>query len=119
MYNRNGLRIIVCGGRDFDDYVKLESALNKIHEDTPISYLFHGNSRGAGTLADERGKVNVYKTFAVPAQWQKFGKSAGVRRNQSMLNHNIDLVVAFPGGAGTRGMVSRARKAGIKVIEIT
>lgn len=28
-----------------------------------------------------------------------------------------DLVVAFPGGAGTADMVSRARRAGIDVLE--
>ena len=29
-----------------------------------------------------------------------------------------DLVVAFPGGAGTLNMVMQARKAGVRVIEI-
>jgi UDP-N-acetylmuramoylalanine-D-glutamate ligase len=29
-----------------------------------------------------------------------------------------DLVVAFPGGRGTTDMISRAKKAGVKVMEI-
>jgi Lhr-like helicase len=30
-----------------------------------------------------------------------------------------DLVIAFPGGRGTADMVGRARKAGIRVVEIS
>lgn len=29
-----------------------------------------------------------------------------------------DLVIAFPGGNGTKDMVTKARKAGIEVIEV-
>jgi hypothetical protein len=32
-----------------------------------------------------------------------------------MLEENPDLVVAFPGGSGTRNMVEIARKAGVTV----
>jgi len=35
-----------------------------------------------------------------------------------MLGHSPDLVLAFPGGRGTADMVSRARKAGVRVVEI-
>lgn len=35
-----------------------------------------------------------------------------------MLREKPDLVVAFPGGPGTRDMISQAKKARVKVIEI-
>jgi len=35
-----------------------------------------------------------------------------------MLGHSPDLVLAFPGGRGTADMVSRATKAGVRVVEI-
>jgi predicted Rossmann-fold nucleotide-binding protein len=35
-----------------------------------------------------------------------------------MMEWKPDLVVAFPGGSGTADMVSRARGAGIEVIEV-
>jgi len=35
-----------------------------------------------------------------------------------MLEHNPQLVVAFPGGRGTADMVRRSREAGVDVAEI-
>ena len=53
-----------------------------------------------------------------PAQWGKFGDAAGPIRNAKMLEEELDLVVAFPGGAGTADMVRRSKKAGFKVMEV-
>lgn len=55
----------------------------------------------------------------VPADWKTHGKRAGSIRNQKMIDdYHPQLVVAFPGGAGTADMVRRARAAGIEVREI-
>jgi len=41
-------------------------------------------------------------------------------RNQQMLDESRpDLIVAFPGGRGTKDMVDRATKAGVKVVKVT
>ncbi len=49
----------------------------------------------------------------------KYGKSAGSIRNQQMIDEGKpDLVVAFPGGFGTKDMVRRAKKHNIEVIII-
>lgn len=37
-------------------------------------------------------------------------------RNRQMLEHEPDLVIAFPGGKGTADMIRVARKAGQKVV---
>lgn len=47
------------------------------------------------------------------------GKAAGPIRNQHMIDTaKPDLVVSFPGGAGTADMVRRAKAAGVRVIEV-
>ena len=49
----------------------------------------------------------------------EIGKRAGPLRNQRMLDEGKpDLVVAFPGGGGTKDMVRRAVKAGVSVHEV-
>ena len=54
-----------------------------------------------------------------PAAWNKWGYSAGPRRNAWMIEYGKpDHVLAFPGGPGTADMVRRARAAGIPVTEI-
>jgi len=63
--------------------------------------------------------VNWQHIQEFKAQWDKYGKAAGYRRNARMLEHPApDLVVAFPGGPGTANMVMLAKRAGIPVREI-
>lgn len=115
----NALRVIVCGGRRFNDSRVVFAALDRIHAETPIGVVFHGNARGVDTLADVWGRRAGIRVFAVPAEWAKHGKAAGPKRNQAMLGHRPDMVIAFPGGNGTADMVKRATKAGVKVLRIT
>lgn len=113
------MRVIVCGGRAYDDWRKVTEVLNGIHAATPIKHLFHGNAQGADTLcaiwASHIPEVNAH---AVAAQWKKYGNKAGPIRNQKMLENNPDLVVAFPGGRGTADMVRRAKAASVHVLEV-
>lgn len=115
------MRVLVCGGRDYDDDVKVYETLDwvGVHKDI-IDVIISGHARGADSLgemyADERGiELDIY-----PAQWNKYGKSAGYRRNTQMLvEGKPDLVVAFPGGRGTAMMVKIAKDAGVEVMEVT
>lgn len=111
--------VIVCGGRDFRDRNLLNATLDKIvAERWPIAEIIHGNARGADTLAGEWARCHHVRVWPVPAEWSKYGRSAGPRRNKKMLGSGAKLVVAFPGGKGTRNMVKQARTAGIEVMEI-
>lgn len=113
------MRVIVCGGRDYAERRLLNATLDTIHAERPISHLWHGNARGADSLADAWGRQNPEVSVCpVPAQWKKYGKRAGPIRNQTMLGQGIDLVIAFPGGRGTADMIKRAREAGVEVMEI-
>lgn len=109
------VRVIVCGGRDFTDYERVASVLDRLHAMRPFWGVWHGNARGADTCADRWCRERGVKVFPVPAQWSKHGRRAGPLRNQAMLGNGIDLVVAFPGGAGTEDMVKRAHDAGVLV----
>lgn len=113
------LRVIVCGGRDFSDRSLLHKTLDRIHLETPIGHLWHGNASGADTLADWWAKqLRTIAVHPVPAQWSKFGRAAGPKRNEAMLGNEIDLVIAFPGGRGTADMIRRAQKRGVRVIKV-
>ncbi len=113
-------RVLVCGGRDFTDYDYACQVLDDIHAAQPIGAVIHGNSRGADTAAGVwawKHRKEGVNCWPVPAQWAKFGKSAGPKRNQAMIGMGPDLVVAFPGGRGTADMIRRAKAAGIPVFE--
>lgn len=110
--------IIVCGGRDYNDYIKMNRILSSLNEKVGISLIFHGDATGADSMAAEWAHSHNISVIAVPADWKTYGKSAGSIRNQKMLDMKPDGVVAFPGGSGTAHMVSIARKAGIPVWEV-
>ena len=110
-----GLRVLVCGGREYSDYGRVCAVLDEINAATPIRAIIHGNARGADLLAHSWALGRKVGGWACPANWSRDGKRAGPLRNQRMLGHSPDLVVAFPGGKGTADMVKRAALAGVTV----
>lgn len=113
------MRVLVCGGRTFSDWPWLYEELNKIHAKTPITMVIHGAARGADAQAGAWARDVAIPCLSVPAQWDRYGKSAGFIRNAQMLTYDPDLVVAFPGGSGTSNMISKANGKGIPVVLIS
>lgn len=132
------MRVLVCGGRDYNNYGRVEQVLDGIHKGTsgPITCIIEGGAKGAdmsGTMwSCKRGIIEHEKHIAlwddmtvegaVPkhrANGRLYNVVAGFQRNQRMIDEGKpNLVVAFPGGKGTADMVSRARAARIPVLEI-
>ena len=111
------MRILITGGRDFDDEGLLSETLDRLHADSPFSCLIHGAAKGADRLAGQWAQANGVKEIACPADWKRYGRSAGAVTNKLMLeDHQPDLLVAFPGGKGTANMVKLAEKAGLRVV---
>lgn len=111
--------VLVCGGRDFSDVDFLEIRLDELHEKYNFTKLVHGGARGADVLAGDWAFSREIPRKVYKADWEMYRNAAGPIRNQQMLDsENIGLVVAFKGGNGTADMVKRAKKAGIKVLEI-
>lgn len=113
------IRLLVCGGRDYNDYIKLSQVLREIHEKVGIAEIIHGDATGADSMAGHWGNLQGITVTPVPANWKGLACAAGRIRNKKMLDMKPDGVVAFPGGNGTKHMVSIARKAGIPVLEIS
>lgn len=111
------MRILVTGGRKFEDAAYVNEILSAIHqEEGGIEVLINGGAPGADTLGKGWALANGIPVATYEPDWKKFGKSAGPRRNQRMLEmEKPDLVVAFPGGRGTADMVGRAMAAGVQV----
>ena len=112
-------RVLVCGGRDYHDKYRVYSTLDRLRLIFDISTLIHGGAPGADSLAASWAQVRGIKTEAFIADWLKYPKSAGPIRNRQMLDlGRPDLILAFPGGAGTAHMVRIAREAGKYTIKL-
>lgn len=117
-------RVLVCGGRNFDDRGLMAKTLSPFKPKNLLSdvsdfILIVGGAPGADTLAEEWADCFGVRKRVFMANWKEHGKAAGPIRNQLMIDQGKpDLVVAFPGGSGTADMVRRARAAGIEVMEV-
>jgi hypothetical protein len=119
------VRLLVCGGRDYDDRDHIWNTLCDIDAKRgPIEVVIHGAATGADSEAmiwaqTERTNGRIIKHAPFVADWYTHGKAAGPIRNQRMIDEGKpDLVVAFPGGRGTADMVSRAKTSNIEVFEV-
>lgn len=113
------IRVLVCGGRIYDDYVHLCGVLDALASQCRIVQIIEGEARGADRLARRYAEERGIPVLPFPAQWELYGPSAGFKRNAAMLEHGKpDLVVAFPGGKGTADMVAKARDAGVPILSL-
>ena len=132
------MRLLVCGGRAYGRCLLaphqpgyeaavqtayrerefLTAALDRVHErHGPVVRLGHGAALGADTLAGLWAEGHKIGVSHYRAQWERYGDSAGIKRNIAMLAaFRPDLVVAFPGGTGTAHMASIATAKGVEVI---
>ena len=106
---------LVCGGRDYSDRDAVFRALDSLQAKHPNITILQGGASGADALAHEWAMARERPSITVPAEWGKYDKAAGPRRNTIMLHYLPDGVVAFPGDLGTADMCRQAERAKIKV----
>lgn len=107
--------ILVTGGR----FYNRQEFVGRVLERLQPLIIIQGDGGNTDRFAKEWGEANRVHVATVPAYWGKpFFNSAGPRRNQAMSLLRPDLVLAFPGGRGTNGMVKIAKSQGIQVIRV-
>lgn len=113
------MRVLVCGGRNYDDQERVFAVLDKLDSEAGIDCIIEGGARGADSFAAHWAERRFCVKETYEADWENQGSFAGPMRNKRMLEEGEpDLVIAFPGGRGTADMVRKARKAGVEVVEI-
>ncbi len=111
--------LLVCGGRGYNDRERVWQVLDRTAKRVEILAVRHGAAKGADALAGEWARDRGYVEQPRPADWSTHGRSAGPKRNASMLDEGgVVAVVAFPGGTGTEHMVTLARAAGLPVWDV-
>ena len=75
---------LIAGSRTFNDAELLEKTMDRLLTNKQQVLIISGGARGADTLAENYAKKRGYKTLIMPAEWDKYGKSAGYKRNAKM-----------------------------------
>ena len=113
------MKVIVAGGRDFNDFEKMKATLDKILKGKEDITIVSGTARGADTLGERYAMLRGYKIERHPANWTRFGKRAGYIRNEEMAD-NADYLVAYWDykSRGTMHMINIAKEKKLGVIVI-
>lgn len=116
-----GLRILITGSREWTDRDVIRDAIVREGRASGLSgqdtTIVHGAARGADLLAADVAREFNCRIEAHPADWDRYGKSAGHHRNAEMVALGADVCLAFPlpGARGTWDCVRKAKAAGIPV----
>lgn len=101
------VKLIIAGGRDFLDYDMLCEYMLTLREIIGNDLtIISGMARGADALGVRYAQDYKLPLLAMPADWDKYGKAAGYRRNAEMAEQ-ADACIAFWDGTsrGTAHMI--------------
>jgi hypothetical protein len=112
-------RVLVTASRDWDDWELLDFVLcaaTAAH--MPDVVIVHGNYGDGDGMADRWARQHGLTPEPHDPEWDKWGSSAGPRRNALMVQLGADVCVAFIKNAsrGATGCYDLAKAAGITSI---
>ncbi|MBR4073347.1 MAG: DUF2493 domain-containing protein [Clostridia bacterium] len=118
-------RVVVAGCRTYNNFAEaknyIDFCISEIKEKYTLVFVT-GCCRGADALGERYALENGYKIERYPADWKKYGKSAGPRRNMKMAQIS-DFIICFWDGKskGTKTIIQYAKlyKKAVKVKIIT
>jgi hypothetical protein len=104
------VNIGIVGSRDYTPLSKVIDYVNTL----PVSScVVSGHAQGVDQTAEQAAQARGMRVISLPADWKKYGKSAGFKRNVDIVAHS-DRIVAFWDGKskGTVHTIRLAQHAG-------
>lgn len=110
----------IVGYRSYNNRAQFDTIMSQIIHDIGLpNSIITGDCKGTDELAREYGKLHNISTKIYYADWNKYGNSAGPKRNTEIINDS-DFLVAFvsPYSKGTLDSIRKAETKGIRIIRI-
>lgn len=108
------MRVIIAGSRDFHNYDLMCETIESLGWN--ITTVISGTAGGADRLGERWAADKGVPVERYPADWDRYGKSAGYKRNVQM-SLVADALIAFSvnNSRGTAHMIAIAQERGLKV----
>jgi len=113
------VKVIIAGGRDVPEQVRQCKAavLDFEHRYGRITEVVSGCARGADRVGELFAEMRQIPVDKYPADWDTYGKRAGVIRNSQMANVAQGLVALWDEQSpGTRHMIETARNKKLPIV---
>ncbi len=108
-------RIVVAGCRYYNNYEEakqfIDECICEIQKQNRRIIFLSGGCRGADTLGERFAQENGLEIEKHPADWKRYGRAAGPKRNKEMIE-NCDMVICFWDGKskGTGSAINYAKR---------
>jgi hypothetical protein len=111
------IKLIVAGSRTFADYSLLKQKLDfylQAYLPSGDVEIVSGKARGADTLGERYAREHHLPLKQFPADWERFGRAAGYRRNEMMVSYATHCICFWDGTSkGTAHAISLAKRQGL------
>lgn len=98
------MKVIIAGSRCIDDYKLVVDTIKSSGYD--ITEVVSGTAIGPDQLGEQWARYKNIPITEMPANFGKYGKSAGPRRNKEMAEYADAAVIIWDGESrGTRNMI--------------
>lgn len=109
-------KVVIAGCRNYNNYNEAKKFIDCCLSDISKEYnivILSGGASGADTIGELYAKEKGLKVERYLADWAKYGKSAGPKRNRQMAI-DCDYVICFwdEKSSGTKSMINFANKYG-------
>jgi hypothetical protein len=88
------MKLAIIGSRNFHNYKILKEEVDKLRKEYEINEIVSGGAIGADKLAEKYAKENNLKLTIFKPEWDKYGKAAGIIRNEGIWKY-CDIGIAF------------------------
>lgn len=112
------MKVCICGSRLIKKYSDVGPVLDKHFASLPISEVVSGGCKGPDLLAETWAVKNNIPIKRFNAEWDKYGISAGFKRNVLMADYADEIIAFMPENIDTKGTshtIRLAQKQGKKV----
>lgn len=117
------MRVVIAGCRDIDGWFAREAVERGVElfelEYGVVDEVLHGGARGVDMAGAEWASRHRVWTHQFLADWDRWGRSAGPRRNGQMANYGEGLIAVWDGESrGTGDMIRQMRRKGKPVVVV-
>lgn len=113
------MKLIIAGGRDFSDYELLTREVETVIVGEPHVEIVSGGAKGADRLGEFFAIDHNLPIKRFPADWDRYGKAAGFKRNAEMADYADHCICFWDGKSkGTSHMINLAKSKGLTLTVI-
>lgn len=108
------MKTIIAGSRNIEEYQVILDAIEA--SGFEITEVISGGAKGVDSLGERYGTEKSIPVKVFPADWESYGRKAGIMRNKEMAAYAEALIAVWDGNSpGTYNMITEAQSRKLKV----